>query len=175
MQIREASIKDSSAVKSVHLKAFDSSENEIISNLAVNLIHENSSSNIISLVATDKEKIIGNITLSPVYLNTTNEHFGYILAPLAVLPKYQNNKIGSTLVKQGLNTISSQGAFIVFVYGDPKYYYRFGFNNDLGQKYKPPYALEYPEAWQALKLNSTNFPESGGIKCVKSLNNPKLW
>lgn len=39
----------------------------------------------------------------------------------------------------------------------------------------PPYTLHYPEAWQAMKLNSPVFPESGTLKCVNALNDPKLW
>lgn len=175
MGIRETTIKDSSKVKNLYLRAFDDSEGEIVSNLAVNFIKENPASNILSLVATDNEKIIGHIAFSPVYLDSTNQHFGYILAPLAVLPKYQNNKIGSTLVKEGFKTISSQRACIVFVYGDPNYYSRFGFSHDLAQKYQPPYALKYPEGWQVVKLNSTIFPDGGLIKCVNYLNDPQLW
>ena len=175
MRIREASIEDSPGVKRVHLQAFDHSESEIVSNVAVNLIHETSPSHIISLVAIENEEIIGHIAFSPVYLVDGNQHFGYILAPLGVLPKYQRNKIGSTLVRQGLNIISSMRSCIVFVYGDPQYYSRFGFSNNLAQNYKPQYTLQYPEGWLAMKLNSDIFPESGTIKCVDALNDPKLW
>jgi putative acetyltransferase len=67
------------------------------------------------------------------------------------------------------------GAFMVFVYGAPQYYFRFGFKTDLAQNFTPPYTLHYPEAWQAMKLNSPVFPESGTLKCVNALNDPKLW
>jgi putative acetyltransferase len=163
MKIREANVNDSEAIKNLHLQAFDSSEAEQVSDLAVKLLHEKSTVNIISLVAIDNDAIIGHIAFSPV------------LAPLAVSPPHQNNRVGSTIVKHGLDTISSLGAFIVFVYGDPQYYSRFGFKTDLAQNFIPPYALQYPEGWQAMKLSSTIFPEGGKLQCVNSLNDPGLW
>ena len=175
MQIREANIKDSDGIKTIYLEAFDNSEAELISDLAVNLLHEKSTINTISLVAIDNDVIIGHTAFSPVFLDSTNKHFGYILAPLAVLPAHQKNRVGSTIVKHGLDTISSLGAFIVFVYGDPQYYSRFGFTTDLAQNFTPPYTLQYPKGLQAIQLNSTVFPEGGKFQCVNSLNEPKLW
>ena len=61
------------------------------------------------------------------------------------------------------------------VYGDPQYYSRFGFNTDLAMNFIPPYTLQFPDGWHALKLNSAVFPEGGEITCVESLNNPGLW
>ncbi|NJN09808.1 MAG: N-acetyltransferase [Richelia sp. SL_2_1] len=175
MQIREANIKDSEAIKNLYLQAFDNLEAELVSDFAVNLLHEKSTINIISLVAIDNDAIIGHTSFSPVFLDSTNENFGYILAPLAVLPTHQKNRVGSTIVKHGLDTIGSLGAFIVFVYGNPQYYYRFGFKTDLAQNFTPPYTLQYPQGWQAMKLNSTAFPDGGKFQCVNSLNDPKLW
>jgi len=175
MQIREANMEDSEGIKNLHLQAFDNSEAKLVSDIAVNLLHEKSTINIITLVATDHDAIIGHVAFSPVFLGSSNEHFGYILAPLAVSPAHQNNRVGSTIVKHGLDTISSLGAFIVFVYGDPEYYSRFGFKADIAQNFIAPYPLQYPEGLQALKLNSTVFPEGGKFQCVNSLNNPKLW
>ena len=175
MQIREANVKDSNGIKKLHFEAFKNSEAELVSDLAINLLHEKTAIKTISLVATDNDVIIGHTAFSPVFLDSTNKHFGYILAPLAVLPAHQKNRVGSTIVKHGLDTISSLGAFVVFVYGDPQYYFRFGFTTDLAQNFTPPYTLQYPEGWQAMKLNSTVFPEGGKIQCVNSLNELKLW
>ncbi|MGB3402040.1 MAG: N-acetyltransferase [Microcoleaceae cyanobacterium] len=175
MKIRSANIKDTEEIKNLYLQAFDTSEAELVSNIAVNLLSEKPIINIISLVAIDNNTIIAHIAFSPIFLDSTNEHFGYILAPLAVLPSYQNQGVGSIIVKQGLDTLSSFGAFIVFVYGDPQYYSRFGFKTDLAQNFTPPYPLQYPEGWQAIQLNSTVFPKGGKLQCVNSLNHPQLW
>lgn len=175
MKIREASIKDAEGIKKLYLEAFDDSEAELISDLAVDLLQEKSTISTISLVAMDNRVVMAHTAFSPVFFDSTNEHFGYILAPLAVSPPYQRNRVGSTIVKQGLDTISALGAFIVFVYGDPRYYSRFGFTTDFAQNFTPPYTLQYPEGWQAMKLNSAVFPEGGKFRCVNSLNEPLLW
>ena len=175
MQIREATLNDSESIRNVHLQAFDKSEAQIISDIAVNLLNEKSSIKIFSLVAIQNNEVVGHTAFSPVYFKDNSEHFAYILAPLAVSPKHQKNKIGSSLVKYGLDTISKIGSFIVFVYGDPQYYSRFGFETDLAKNFTPQHSLQYPEGWQALKLNSSVFPEGGTIKCVDSLNDPNLW
>jgi len=175
MQIREATIDDAENIKNVHLQAFDDSEARVVSALAVSLLKENHPVKIISLVAIEGNEIVGHIAFSPVFVESTGDHFAYILAPLAVSPKYQKTKIGSSLVRYGLDIISDRGSFVVFVYGDPQYYSRFGFNTDLAMNFIPPYTLQFPDGWHALKLNSTVFPEGGEITCVESLNNPGLW
>lgn len=159
----------------MHLQAFDDSEARMVSDFAVNLLNENHPGKIISLVAIENNEIVGHIAFSPVYLESTNEHLGYILAPLAVAPRFQKNKTGSSLVKHGLGTISDIGSSIAFVYGDPQYYSRFGFKTDLAKNFIPPYTLQFPEGWQALRLNSAVFPEGGRIICVDSLDDPDLW
>ena len=175
MKIREANINDSDAIKRLYLKAFDHFEAELVSDLAVNFLQEESVIKTISLVSIENDVIIGHVAFSPVFLESTNQHFGYILAPLAVLPSHQKKGIGTTIVKHGLRSISSLGAFIVFVYGDPQYYSRFGFKIDLAGNFTPPYKLQYPEGLQALGLNSPVIAETGKFKCVKSLNEPTLW
>lgn len=175
MHIREATLDDAENIKHVHLQAFDNSEAQMVSDFAVNLLNENYPVKIISLVAIENNEIVGHIAFSPVFFENTNVHFGYILAPLAVSPRFQKNKIGSSLVKYGLDAVSNLGSFIVFVYGDPQYYFRFGFKTDLAKNFMPPYTLQFPEGWHALKLNSAVFPEGGTITCVDSLNNPDLW
>ncbi len=175
MQIREATIDDAKSIKNVHLQAFDKSESKLVSELAVNLLKENTHVKIISLVAIDNNQIVGHAAFSPVFYENTNEHLGYILAPLAVSPKFQKSNIGSSLVKYGLDIISNLGSFIVFVYGDPQYYSRFGFKTDLANNFIPPYTLQFPDGWHALKLSSAVLFEGGSIRCVDSLNDPKLW
>ena len=175
MQIREANIDDADKIKKVYLQAFDDPESEMVSGLAVDLLEENHPVKTISLVAVENNEIVGHISFTPVFLEKTNEQLGYILAPLAVAPEFQKNKIGTSLVMCGLELISKMGSFIIFVYGDPQYYSRFGFKTELDEKFIPPYPLQYPEGWQALKSASAVFPEGGRIICVGSLNVPELW
>jgi putative acetyltransferase len=49
------------------------------------------------------------------------------LAPMAVLPAYQRQGIGSVLVRSGLAVCQALGYGAVVVLGHPSYYPRFGF------------------------------------------------
>jgi putative acetyltransferase len=49
------------------------------------------------------------------------------LAPMSVLPEFQNRGIGSTLVRDGLEACKRKGCQVVVVLGHTKYYPRFGF------------------------------------------------
>jgi len=175
MHIRKATIEDTESIRNVYRQAFNSSETRWVSDLAISLLNENTPVKTISLVAIENNEIVGHTAFSPVFLKSTNEHFAYILAPLAVSPEFQKNGVGTSLVKYGLDILSSMGSFIVFVYGDPQYYARFGFKTDLAQNFTPPYTLQFPEGWHTLKLNSAVFPGGGKITCVDSLNKPELW
>lgn len=82
----------------------------------------------ISLVAVKDGKIIGHIFFSEVTLEPENKNLKAIgLAPMAVLPTFQNQGIGSKLVKQGLEACKNKGFEAVVVLGHPEYYPRFGF------------------------------------------------
>jgi putative acetyltransferase len=83
----------------------------------------------VSLVAVKDSRVVGHIFFSPVSVESDVANFMALgLAPMAVLPKYQNQGIGSQLVRQGLKECESQGHDIVFVVGHPNYYPRFGFS-----------------------------------------------
>ena len=49
------------------------------------------------------------------------------LAPMAVHPDFQNQGIGSQLVRQGLDHCRKLGHKVVILVGHPEYYPRFGF------------------------------------------------
>jgi putative acetyltransferase len=98
------------------------------------------------------------------------------LAPLGVKPDCQKRGIGSKLIEYGTHQLSVMGVSVVFVYGDPKYYGRFGFSAGAAHPYIPPYKLQYPFGWQALVLNACDIEKTPvSITCVTSLNDPKLW
>jgi len=93
----------------------------------VDALRENASP-YISLVATLDEHVVGHIFFSPVTIETERETLAEMgLAPMAVLPEYQNQGIGSQLVREGLRECARLGHDIVVVLGHPKFYPRFGF------------------------------------------------
>jgi putative acetyltransferase len=81
----------------------------------------------ISLVAERDGDVVGHIFFSPVYFEDPYKLHGCQLSPLAVLPEFQNEGIGSALVRQGLAACSSANWAAAFLLGDPHYYSKLGF------------------------------------------------
>ena len=173
--IRVATSLDRDDVHEIYLCAFPEGEKQIVSTLAVNLLSEETTPKTISLVAEADGAVVGHISFSPVAVNNKSWK-GYILAPLGVKPEYQKRQIGSKLIESGMERLSKTGVHVLFVYGDPKYYGKFGFNADPASGYSPPYELQYPFGWQAIILNEGVFPESTvKLSCVDPLKDAELW
>jgi putative acetyltransferase len=62
------------------------------------------------------------------------------LAPMAVLPDYQRQGIGSQLIQAGLDACRAQGHRIVVVLGHPNFYRRFGFSSELASPLESPFS-----------------------------------
>ena len=175
-RIRLATTLDREDVRKVYLRAFSEGERQVVSTLAVNLLSEETSPETISLVTEADGVVIGHVAFSPVTIGSRKNWKGYILAPLGVVPEYQNRRVGSKLIENGMDRLSKMGVNTLFVYGDPKYYGRFGFSADLASKYSPPYELQYPFGWQASVLNEGSLEKATvRISCVASLRDPELW
>jgi putative acetyltransferase len=176
MDIRAATIQDRDDVHRIYLRAFPDGENEIVSKLAIDLLREETAPRTISLVAEADGAPVGHVAFSPVTVASHATFRGHILAPLAVDPDFQRRRIGSSLIESGLQTLSAMGVNVVFVYGDPKYYGRFGFSADIAAQYKAPYRLEYPFGWQAIGIDGYEIDGSPvQIACASALCDPKLW
>ena len=175
-RVRVATSLDLDDVREVHLCAFPEGEKQIVSMLAVKLLSEKTSQKTISMVAEDDGAVVGHIAFSPVTVNNNKSLKDYILAPLGVKPEYQKRQVGSKLIESGMELLSKMGINVLFVYGDPNYYGRFGFDADTASGYSPPYELQYPFGWQAIALNEVGFEESTvKISCVDSLKDAELW
>ncbi len=82
----------------------------------------------LSLVAIQDNRVVGHILFSPVAVQSKRKTPKAVgLAPVAVLPPYQQQGIGSKLVRTGLEECARAGHELVVVIGDPAYYRRFGF------------------------------------------------
>ena len=83
----------------------------------------------LDFVAYNNGILAGNImyTRAKVVSGDGTEHPMVLFGPLSVLPQYQNQGVGSALVRHSLDAARLQGYKAVFLYGDPKYYCRFGF------------------------------------------------
>ena len=55
--------------------------------------------------------------------------YWYGLGPISVLPKYQKQGIGKSLILKGLSLLKDMDGQGCALVGDPNYYKRFGFKN----------------------------------------------
>ncbi len=176
MIIRAASIHDREEIHRVYWSAFPPGERELVARLAVALLSEETQPPTFALVAEQAGAIVGHVAFSPVTLGDDPSAQGYILAPLAVKPGQQKSGIGSQLVAEGLRRLAEAGADIVFVYGDPAYYGRFGFRAEVAEPYHAPHPLQHPFGWQAVTLKKGVRPSAPvRLACVESLGDPALW
>jgi putative acetyltransferase len=176
MIIRHAEQTDVKAIQTVIQAAFPDDECDSIISLAAELSKETTSPSIKSLVAEVDNQVFGYVSYSPIFLKTDTGMSGYILAPLAVSPEHQKQGVGSRLINTGIDMLTKDGAGVLLVYGDPDYYGRFGFKEEIGRFIVPPYQLEYPFGWTGLMLNGTALPETPiRFNCVASLSKPELW
>lgn len=82
----------------------------------------------LSLVARDGTLVVGHILLFPVQIVDVNTSWDSLaLAPISVLPEYQNLGVGGMLVRKGLERALDAGFTNVNVLGHSMYYPRFGF------------------------------------------------
>lgn len=124
MKIRPEKNEDILAIRRINEQAFkQQGEANIVDELRQYCTEK------IALVACEGELVIGYILFTPVVIKTDNksEIKGMGLAPLAVLPEFQNQGIGSELVKTGLTAMREMKTPFVVVLGHPQYYPRFGF------------------------------------------------
>jgi putative acetyltransferase len=177
MHIRVAASQDVDGVREVHQSAFDKAERGPVSELAVRLLAEVTSPPTLSLVAEcDAGTVVGHIAFSPVTIANREATKAYILAPLAVRPDQQGRGVGSQLVEAGKQELARQGVQLLLVYGDPKFYGRFGFRAEVAAGLAPPYPLHYPHGWQGCVLAESALERaSGAISCVEALCAPSLW
>ena len=205
MHIREATHEDRTAIHAVYASAFPESERAIVAKLAVDLLAEQVTPPVLSLVAemgevgeigadmgattgnsVIRDSVIGHVAFSPIKIDSAPNRAssadgaanmqGYILAPLAVSPAAQKQGVGTRLVETGIQQLKDSGATFLLVYGDPDYYGRFGFTVQEGQRYTPPYKLQYPHGWQGLALRDRGAGDAPiKITCVPPICDPALW
>ena len=176
MTIRLAQNADLDSILKVVETAFSDEENKVIKKLVLELSTETASPSIKSLVAEVDNQVIGYVSYSPISLKSDSSISGYILAPLAVSPEHQKQGVGANLINAGMEMLTKDGVGVLLVYGDPDYYRRFGFDEEIGRTFVPPYPLEYPFGWMGVMLNGTAIPHSPiRFACVAALSKSELW
>ena len=123
-----------------------------------------------SLVAEQAEIVLGHLMLS--WLPTRVDGCSLravALAPLAVLPEFQRQGIGSRLVEASIDAARELDIAAIIVLGHPRYYPRFGFSAAAAQGLAAPFsgdsfmALELVPGALAGKAGSVHYPDTFGI------------
>lgn len=128
---------DGEAIRDVNVRAFGR-ENEArlidLLRVSIHFIPD------LSLVAVDAAHVVGHILFSRIHIQMPKRDVPALaLAPMAVLPEYQNRGVGSALVRHGLAESRRLGHRIVVVVGHPSYYPRFGFSSARAKGLEAPY------------------------------------
>ena len=119
IEIREEHPADVAAIRDVNASAFGQ-------NLEANIVDALRSNGavLLSLVAILQGRVVGHIMYSPASVGST---MGAALGPMAVLPAYQRQGIGSRLIDAGNRKLEMAGCPFILVVGHAAYYPRFGF------------------------------------------------
>jgi putative acetyltransferase len=120
IEIREERSDDVPAVRDLNRRAFGQGQESNI----VDALRGNGAA-LLSVVATVNGRVVGHIMYSPAIIagNVT----GAALGPMAVLPAYQRQGIGSKLIEAGNRKLKDAGCPFILVVGHADYYPRFGF------------------------------------------------
>ena len=147
------------AIRDVNEKAFgEPLEADIIDKIRANCI------NTLSLVAVNCDDIVGHILFSPAVIDTEQGVIkGMGLAPMAVLPEYQKQGIGSKLVNEGFKMLREMLCPFVIVLGHPGYYPRFGFERASDYGLKSQWEEVPQEAFMIKFFDETIKPYVSGI------------
>lgn len=176
MLIRETIPSDAAAVRDIHARAFDQDEE---ADLALALLSDPSAEPRLSLLAEIDNSPAGHILFTAVTIEGMDAPPpAAILAPLAVLPDRQALGVGAALVRDGLLRLTQGGTVLVFVFGDPDYYGRFGFEAAWPHRFTPthPVPPEYEHGWLVQSLTGS-WPAgiSGRVVCADCMYDPRYW
>lgn len=82
----------------------------------------------LSLVAEIEGKIVGHILLTKIHIQSEEQRQEALaLAPVSVLPNYQNKGIGARLINRSHNIARNLGYPCILLIGHEHYYPRFGY------------------------------------------------
>jgi putative acetyltransferase len=120
---------------------------------------------VIALVAQHERQVAGHILFSPVIVTNAHESFrGVGLAPMSVLPGFQNQGIGSRLIRDGLIACRAAGYDVVVVLGHVGY----SLANALASGDPPPGNLAVP-------IPSAASLAGRGLRCCQWTRSVLRW
>lgn len=117
----------------------------------------------LSLVAVYEDKIIGHILLSKILIDTEDKKVEFLaLAPISVLPEYQNKGVGRKLIQQALTIAEKLDFESVIVMGHEAYYPKFGFKKASHWGIQAPFEIP-DELLMAIELKDNGLDHVSGV------------
>ena len=165
IEIRQENQKDYEEVYRVIKTAFETAEHSDGNEQDLVVVLRNSDSFIpeLSLVAVKEDKIVGYILFTKIKIENHEE---IALAPLAVLPEYQKQGIGSMLIEQGHKIAKKLGYHYSIVLGSENYYPKFGYIPAIQYGIQAPFDVAN-ENFMAIKLNDADTGIQGVVQYAK--------
>lgn len=115
----------------------------------------------LSLVAVSSNRIVGHILFSKIKIIGSSVFETLALAPMAVIPTFQKQGIGSKLIKKGIIKAKELGFTSIIVIGHKEYYPRFGFERASKWGIKCPFEVP-DEAFMAVELTKNSLDGKAG-------------
>ncbi|WP_270234863.1 GNAT family N-acetyltransferase [Staphylococcus warneri] len=117
----------------------------------------------LSLVAVYEDKIIGHILLSKILIDTEDKKVESLaLAPISVLPEYQNKGVGRKLIQQALTIAEKLDFESVIVMVHEAYYPKFGFKKASYWGTQAPFEIP-DELLMAIELKDNSLDHVSGV------------
>lgn len=165
MLIREETKNDYETVYEIVKKAFasaehaDGNEQDLVEALRKGEAYIKE----LSLVAEMDDKIVGHILFTKIKIEDETE---LALAPLAVLPEYQNMGVGIALIQKGHQIAQNLGYHYSIVLGSEKYYPKAGYIPAERYGIKAPFEVP-TENFMAFQLQEKCPEMRGTVKYAK--------
>jgi len=156
--IRQEQPQDLKTIRAVNRRAFGQTQEADLVDRLRQHCHD-----LLSLVAVMQNKVVGHIFFTPATIESAGRTVrGMGLAPMAVLPEYQRQGIGSELVRRGIEQLKKRQCPFIIVLGHAEYYPRFGF--EPASRYGIRSEWEVPDdAFMILLLNEFEMQSISGV------------
>lgn len=150
-------------------------EGQRIGDLATALLATTPKEDRLVFSARENGELLGCVVFSRLVYEQ-EDRIVFLLSPVAVASRRQNQGIGQALVQYGLDALRRRGVDVAVTYGDPDYYARVGFRPVSKEVARAPLPLSHPEGWLAQSLTDLPLaPLKGPSRCVVALNDPDYW